>query len=60
MATHRFDAYTKSNPDGDDVGAEDARILDSGVLVFFNNGRVDVAYAAHEWVRFEYGYEEKD
>jgi hypothetical protein len=56
--THRFEVVTKSNPDGDDVGAEDARILDSGVLVFIINDRVEVAYAPHEWVRFEYGYEE--
>lgn len=55
---HRFDVFTKSNPAGDDVGAEEATITNSGALVFVNNGRVDVAYAAHEWVRMEYAGEE--
>lgn len=59
MTTHRFSVVTKSNPTGDDVGAEDARLLDGGALVFLNNGRVDVAYAAHEWVRMEYDFEEE-
>lgn len=59
MSAHRFLVYSKSNPEGDDVGAESAQILDSGALVFWNNGRVDVAYSSHEWTQMEYGYEEE-
>lgn len=56
---YRFDVYTKSEPSGEGVGAEEVTITNSGALVFSSNGHVTVAYAAHEWVRMEYAGEEE-
>lgn len=59
-ATHHFTVTTRSNPEGDDVGAESASIHPSGALYFVNNGRIDIAYAPGEWKTFEYSYPETD
>lgn len=57
-ATHRYNVVTRSNKLGDDVGAEDALILPSGVLVFMENDRMILSYSANEWLTFEYAYQE--
>lgn len=58
--THRFTVKTVENTIGDDVGADDARILESGVLAFIIDNKVQVAYAANYWTTFEYDYEETE
>lgn len=57
--SHRFTVTTKSNPAGDDVGADEVTILPGGVLGFVIDNKIQLAYAADEWVRYEYEYEEE-
>ena len=55
---YRFDVFTKSNPVGDDVGADAVEITVSGALMFTIDGRATLAYSAHEWIRVEFSGEE--
>lgn len=55
--TRRYSVKTATRTE--EVGADEARIGHGGVLEFWIDGGLAVAYARHAWVEVEFDYEEE-